>query len=133
MLGAEHAVRQPPGLRSLDDLRFARLDAAVARRGRGVPRRSCRPRCRRRSCVTKRPGRPTRRSTWRRWRSSTTGTCAASCRNPPELARTFAAIEDDPTVYGTMNGPSEFHVIGTLQGLDASSTGVAPDHRRRRC
>jgi L-proline amide hydrolase len=34
---------------------------------------------------------------------------------PPELARTFAAIADDPTVYGTMNGPSEFHVIGTLK------------------
>ena len=33
---------------------------------------------------------------------------------PDEVARTFAAIEDDPTVYMTMNGPSEFHVIGTL-------------------
>lgn len=35
--------------------------------------------------------------------------------NPPEVARTFAAIEDDPTVYGTMNGPNEFHVIGTMK------------------
>ena len=34
---------------------------------------------------------------------------------PDEVARTFAAIEDDPTVYMTMNGPSEFHVIGTLK------------------
>jgi L-proline amide hydrolase len=34
---------------------------------------------------------------------------------PPEVARTFAAIEDDPTVYHTMNGPSEFHVVGTLK------------------
>jgi L-proline amide hydrolase len=34
---------------------------------------------------------------------------------PAELARTFAAIADDPTVYFTMNGPSEFHVIGTLK------------------
>jgi L-proline amide hydrolase len=34
---------------------------------------------------------------------------------PAELARTFAAIAEDPTVYGTMNGPSEFHVIGTLK------------------
>ena len=25
----------------------------------------------------------------------------------------FAAIDEDPTVYHTMNGPSEFHVIGT--------------------
>jgi len=34
---------------------------------------------------------------------------------PDEVARTFAAIADDPTVYHTMNGPSEFHVIGTLK------------------
>ena len=35
--------------------------------------------------------------------------------HPAELARTFAAIAEDPTVYHTMNGPSEFHVIGTLK------------------
>ncbi len=34
---------------------------------------------------------------------------------PPELQRTFAAMAQDPTVYETMNGPSEFHVIGTLK------------------
>ena len=34
---------------------------------------------------------------------------------PPEVARTFAAMAEDPTVYGTMNGPSEFHVIGSLK------------------
>jgi L-proline amide hydrolase len=34
---------------------------------------------------------------------------------PPEVLRTFKAIEHDPTVYHTMNGPSEFHVIGTLK------------------
>jgi L-proline amide hydrolase len=34
---------------------------------------------------------------------------------PPEVARSFAAIADDPTVYFTMNGPSEFHVIGTIK------------------
>ncbi len=34
---------------------------------------------------------------------------------PPEVQRTFDAIEADPTVYHTMNGPSEFHVIGTMK------------------
>ena len=34
---------------------------------------------------------------------------------PDEVARTFAQIEADPTVYQTMNGPSEFHVTGTLR------------------
>jgi L-proline amide hydrolase len=35
--------------------------------------------------------------------------------NPPEVAQSFADIDADPTVYHTMNGPSEFHVIGTLR------------------
>ena len=35
--------------------------------------------------------------------------------NPPEVAASFAAIEDNPTVYHTMNGPSEFHSIGSLR------------------
>lgn len=34
---------------------------------------------------------------------------------PDEVKRTFAAIAQDPTVYHTMNGPTEFHVIGTLK------------------
>ena len=34
---------------------------------------------------------------------------------PPEVMRTFAAAEHDPTVYHTMNGPSEFHVVGTIK------------------
>ncbi|NML76989.1 proline iminopeptidase-family hydrolase [Rhizobium sp. S-51] len=34
---------------------------------------------------------------------------------PPEVKRTFDAIAADPTVYHTMNGPNEFHVIGTMK------------------
>jgi len=34
---------------------------------------------------------------------------------PPEVKRTFDAIAEDPTVYHTMNGPNEFHVIGTMK------------------
>ena len=34
---------------------------------------------------------------------------------PEEVTRGFQAIADDPTVYGTMNGPSEFTVIGTIK------------------
>jgi L-proline amide hydrolase len=37
---------------------------------------------------------------------------------PDDVQRSFAAIEEDPTVYGTMNGPSEFHVIGTIRDWD---------------
>ncbi len=34
------------------------------------------------------------------------------------MQRTFAQLEEDPTVYQTMNGPSEFHVVGKLLGWD---------------
>jgi L-proline amide hydrolase len=34
---------------------------------------------------------------------------------PPEVKRTFDWMDEDPTVYHTMNGPTEFHVIGTMR------------------
>ncbi len=35
---------------------------------------------------------------------------------PAEVVEAFAWIDRDPTVYHTMNGPSEFHVIGSIKG-----------------
>ena len=42
------------------------------------------------------------------------------CRVPwPDcVQRSFAQMAEDPTVYHTMNGPSEFHCIGSLQTWD---------------
>lgn len=42
------------------------------------------------------------------------------CRVPmPEcVVRSFAKLDEEPTVYHTMNGPSEFHCIGTLKDWD---------------
>ena len=37
------------------------------------------------------------------------------CPWPPEVARTFAIMDEDNTVYRSMNGPTEFHVIGTMK------------------
>ncbi|MBV6661174.1 proline iminopeptidase-family hydrolase [Pseudomonas yamanorum] len=34
---------------------------------------------------------------------------------PEEVARTFAQVDSDPTVYHAMSGPTEFHVIGSLK------------------
>jgi L-proline amide hydrolase len=34
---------------------------------------------------------------------------------PPEVAASFVWLERNPTVYRTMNGPSEFHVIGSCK------------------
>ncbi|UDL93569.1 proline iminopeptidase-family hydrolase [Lichenihabitans sp. PAMC28606] len=48
---------------------------------------------------------------------------------PAEVVRTFEAMVSDPTVYSTMNGPNEFHVIGTLRDwtvIDRLDRIVAP-------
>jgi L-proline amide hydrolase len=37
---------------------------------------------------------------------------------PDGMVRSLEAMGADPTVYGTMNGPSEFHCIGTLKDWD---------------
>jgi L-proline amide hydrolase len=49
------------------------------------------------------------------------------CRVPwPDfVTRSFAQMDEDPTVYHTMNGPSEFHCIGSLKTWDI--TGRLPE------
>jgi proline-specific peptidase len=37
---------------------------------------------------------------------------------PEEVARTFAKLARNPQVYHTMNGPSEFHIVGNLKNWD---------------
>jgi L-proline amide hydrolase len=37
---------------------------------------------------------------------------------PDALVESFDAMEADPTVYGTLNGPSEFTVVGALREWD---------------
>jgi L-proline amide hydrolase len=34
---------------------------------------------------------------------------------PADVTRSFGWIDEDPTVYHTMNGPSEFHVVGSIK------------------
>jgi L-proline amide hydrolase len=49
--------------------------------------------------------------------------------NPPEVVRTFEMLTEDPTVYHTMNGPNEFFCIGTLKDwsvVDRVQRIVAP-------
>ena len=63
---------------------------------------------------------------------------------PPEVAEAFAWIERDPTVYHTMNGPSEFHVIGSIRDWQSKDrlgeidvptllVSAVTTRRRRRC
>jgi L-proline amide hydrolase len=37
---------------------------------------------------------------------------------PDHVVRSFEAMESDPTVYGTMNGPTEFTVVGTIKDFN---------------
>ena len=37
---------------------------------------------------------------------------------PDDVVASFDAMEADPTVYGTMNGPTEFTVVGTIRDFD---------------
>ncbi|MEA2251383.1 MAG: L-proline amide hydrolase [Solirubrobacteraceae bacterium] len=39
---------------------------------------------------------------------------------PDDVVRSFAAMESDPTVYRTMNGPTEFTVVGTIRDFDVT-------------
>ena len=114
MLAAEHAVRRPEGLRSLvisDSPASMPLWLAAAAELRALLPPDVQ------ETLTRHENAGTT--------SSAEYTTAMEvfyaryvCRivpHPAELARTFAAIVEDPTVYHTMNGPSEFHVIGTLK------------------
>jgi L-proline amide hydrolase len=113
MLGMEYAVTQPPGLRSLvvaNSPPSMKLWVEEANRLRAaLP--------------------PEVQATLLRHEAAgTTSTpeYAAAVRvfydrhlcrvpQPPEVVASFAQIEADPTVYHTMNGPSEFHVVGSLK------------------
>ncbi|HEV2427137.1 MAG TPA: proline iminopeptidase-family hydrolase [Acidimicrobiales bacterium] len=49
--------------------------------------------------------------------------------NPPEVLSSKALINEDPTVYTTMNGPNEFYCVGTLKDwtvIDRLAGVVAP-------
>lgn len=114
MLAAEHAVRRPAGLRGLviaDSPASMRLWSAAADTLRaGLP--------------------PEVEAVLREHEAAGTTDSPAYqeamqafyerhvCRvvpMPDEVVRTFDAIAQDPTVYHTMNGPSEFHVVGSLR------------------
>ncbi|MGO7609426.1 hypothetical protein ACC695_39645, partial [Rhizobium ruizarguesonis] len=48
---------------------------------------------------------------------------------PPEVALTFAIMDEDNTVYRNMNGPTEFHVIGTMKYWTIEKQADRPEIR----
>ena len=114
MLGAEHAVRQPAGLKALIIANSpASMDlwcAAANELRQALPTEVQATLLRHEAAGT------TDSAEYRA--ASDVYYARHVCRvqpEPAEVLRTNAAIEDDPTVYHTMNGPTEFHVIGSLR------------------
>lgn len=114
MLGAEHAVRQPKGLRRLV---IANSPASLKtwvdeanRLRRDMPQDI-------QDALTRHEEAGTIDS--EEYQAASAAFYALHvCRvqpMPPEVQRTFDAIAADPTVYHTMNGPTEFHVIGSMK------------------
>jgi len=114
MLGAEHAIRRPAGLSSLviaDSPASMDLWVSEANRLRqDLPAEVQETLLRHEAAGT------TDSAEYRE--AEQVFYARHVCRivpNPPEVTASFAAIEAAPTVYHTMNGPSEFHVIGSLR------------------
>ena len=114
MLSAEHAVRRPSGLRALviaNSPSSMRVWVAEANRLRlDLPEDVQETLARHEALGT------TAAAEYRA--ASRVFYARHVCRLdpwPPEVVRTFDAMDDDPTVYLAMNGPTEFHVVGSLR------------------
>lgn len=114
MLGAEHAVRQPVGLKALiianSPASMALWCQAAKELRQALPAEV-------QATLQRHEDAGTTDSTEYR-AASDVFYARHVCRiqpMPAEVARTFAAIDADPTVYHAMNGPTEFHVIGSLR------------------
>jgi L-proline amide hydrolase len=114
MLGAEHAIRQPEGLRSLvisNSPASMTLWVAEAKKLRAAMPAEERDALDRHEAAgtTDDP----------QYLAATAAFYARHvCRvvpNPPEVLRTEEHLLNDATVYHAMNGPNEFFVIGTLR------------------
>ncbi len=114
MLAAEYGVRRPPGLRSLT---IANSPASMtlwvdeAKRLRGDMREEARETLDRHEREGTIAHPDYLKATIEFYHRHV-------CRVvpfPPEVKASFDQIERNPTVYNTMNGPNEFHVIGTLK------------------
>jgi L-proline amide hydrolase len=117
MLGMEHAVTQPPGLGSLVIANSpASIELWVSETGR---LRSLLPIDVQQALTTNETAGTTDSEEYQR--AMMVFYERHLCRIvpfPDALRRTFDQLAEDPTVYQTMNGPSEFHVVGSLLGWD---------------
>ena len=114
MLGAEHAIRQPPGLRALvlsNSPASMDLWASEATKLRALLAPEI-------GAVLDRHEAAGTTQDPEYLAATQVYYDEHVCRvvpNPPEVVRTSEYLKQDPTVYNTMNGPNEFYCIGTLR------------------
>ncbi|HVB19388.1 MAG TPA: proline iminopeptidase-family hydrolase [Acidimicrobiales bacterium] len=128
MLGAEHAIRQPAGLRSLvlsNSPASMALWASEAKILRSQLPRAIEDALDRHEAAGTIEDPEYLEATMLYYDKHV-------CRvvpNPPEVVRTFEWMMEDSTVYNTMNGPNEFFCVGTLRDwsvVDEVQNIVAP-------
>jgi L-proline amide hydrolase len=114
MLGAEHAIRAPDGLRSLIISNSpASMELWVSEAGR--LRRDLPEAVRDALDLHEREGTTEHPDYLAATQAFYDRHVCRVVPNPEEVQASFAALEADPTVYRTMNGPNEFLCIGTLR------------------
>ena len=128
MLGAEHAIRQPPGLRALvlsNSPASMDLWASEATKLRALLAPEIAAALDRHEAADTTQDPEYLAATQVYYDEHV-------CRvvpNPPEVVRTSEYLKQYPTVYNTMNGPNEFYCIGTLRDwsvVDRVKNIVAP-------
>jgi L-proline amide hydrolase len=128
MLGAEHAIRRPAGLKSLV---ISNSPASMALWVAGTKRLRAELPPEIRGALDRHEAAGTIEDP--EYLAATQAFYDLHvCRvvpNPPDVVRTFEMLGKDPTVYHTMNGPNEFFCIGTLKTwsvVEAVKSIVAP-------
>jgi L-proline amide hydrolase len=114
MLGAEHAVTQPKGLRALV-IASAPASMELWMREANRLREELPPEVQATLLRHEKAGTTDSREYQTAMRVFYDRHVCRVKPWPPEVQRSIDAAIDDPTVYMTMNGPSEFHVTGTLK------------------
>ena len=115
MLGAEHGIRRPAGLKALVISNSPASMALWASEAK-VLRAELDPEVEAALDRHEAAGHDrVTRSTSRPSRCTTTCTSVAWCRTRPRWCAPSRCCQEDPTVYNVMNGPNEFFCIGTLR------------------
>jgi len=114
MLAAEHAVRRPPGLRGLV---IANSPASMELwlSGAAELRAALPPEVQRTLLAHEAAGTTDHPEYQAAEQVYNERHVCRVVPTPPEVQATWDNIAADPTVYHTMNGPNEFHVVGTLK------------------